>query len=151
VPFGEVLRPVPENTPHVQQLYAPRSEVARLVPHGAAMNTQLAGLPMFDTPEPERRRLEREATIDARFKLFHLDNQHIYRELHRRALALVDRGVEHFGIALLWESMRYDAAIRSEGNAYKLNNDFRSRYARMLLAREPRLVGRLETRELRSA
>lgn len=114
------------------------------------MNLQLAGLPMFDAPESERARLQREATIDARFKLFHLDNPHIYHELQRRALALLDRGVEHFGIALLWESMRYDAAIRSEGDAYKLNNDFRSRYARMLLAWKPELVGRLLTRELRS-
>ena len=112
---------------------------------------QLTGT-MFDpAPETDRARLEREASIDARFKLFHADNPHIYRELQRRAQALLDRGAKRIGIAAIVEAMRYDAAIESKGDQWKINNDYRSRYSRMLLDWNPQLRGVLDTRELRSA
>jgi hypothetical protein len=48
-------------------------------------SAQFAGLPLLDqAPEPERARLEREHTIDARFKLFHLDHPEVLEELERR-------------------------------------------------------------------
>ena len=43
------------------------------------------------------------------------------------------------------------AAIESKGNQWKINNDYRSRYSRMLLDWNPQLRGVLDTRELRSA
>lgn len=118
-----------------------------------SVQAQLVGT-MFDSqPETERERLERDASIDARFKVFHADNPRVYEDLEKRALGLVAAGRTKFGIGLLWESMRFDAAMKvqtQQANDFKLNDHFRSRYARLLIERNPALAGVLETRTLRS-
>jgi hypothetical protein len=68
------------------------------------------------------------------------------------ALTLKDRGFKHFGIAAIWERARYEAAIQTgPKQAFKLNNNWRSRIARELMNNEIELVGFFETRELRAA
>lgn len=89
--------------------------------------------------------------IERRFADFHARNHHILRELERRALALYHRGVTRISIALLWESMRYDALVRSDSRDYRLNNDYRALYARLLIDRNPQLAGVIETRRRHEA
>lgn len=95
-------------------------------------------------PDPER-------TIDEVFAAFHQANPHVYTEIERRALALQRVGAVRVGIGAIVEAMRYDYALRTEGDDYKLNNNFRSRYARLLVADHPELRDVVELRELRSA
>jgi hypothetical protein len=89
--------------------------------------------------------------LERRFWAFHAANPQVYRELERRALALhrVKPRLK-FGIALVYESMRYDAAIKTTGDVWKLNQDWRSRYARLLVEKRPELRGVVRTRELKS-
>lgn len=44
--------------------------------------------------------------------------------------------------------MRYDIAVRTLGDEFKLNNNFRSRYTRLLLRKRPEFKGFLATRAL---
>jgi len=81
-----------------------------------------------------------------RFKLFHETNPHVYTELERRAWALVGAGVGRIGIAMMFESMRYDYAIQTQGDPYKLNNSFRAFYARLLRDEGPELRSLIEVR-----
>lgn len=84
-----------------------------------------------------------------RFEKFHAANPHVYEALKQLALDLVERGHEKIGIGMLFEVVRWQHAMRtSDESGYKLNNDYRSRYARLLMAQETRLAGVFETRTL---
>lgn len=80
------------------------------------------------------------------------DGRLVYQECRQRAHALRGRGWRHFAIGAIWESVRYDRAIRvGPEDGYKLNDHYRSRMARLLMDTEPELAGFFETRELRAA
>ena len=91
-----------------------------------------------------------EGTIQSRFLAFHAANPHVYEAFRRAALALRDRGRRRYGAKAIYETMRYMMALQTEGDEFKLNNDYTSRYARMLLERHPEeFEGFLELRRLR--
>lgn len=84
--------------------------------------------------------------LERRFAAFHATHPHIYRELEARALALVGKGAPRLGVKALWESMRYDAAVRSDDRPWKLNNSYTALYARLLIHHHPQLADVIETR-----
>jgi hypothetical protein len=85
-----------------------------------------------------------------RFAKFHSANPHVYEALKKLALDLVERGHERIGIGMLFEVLRWQHAMRTTDPDFKLNNIYRSRYARLLMDQEPRLAGVFETRRLQS-
>lgn len=88
-------------------------------------------------------------TLEEAFRAFHRDNPHVYDELRRLALELVDRGHDRIGIGMLFEVLRWQEAMRTTGDCgFRLNNSHRALYARLLMDREPRLRGVFETRSL---
>ena len=91
-----------------------------------------------------------DGSIEDRFEAFDFANPHVYRMLRDMALELKRVGVKKWGIAGLFEVLRRDYALKTRGGKFKLNNDFRSHYARALMARERELDGFFETRKLRS-
>lgn len=95
------------------------------------------------------------ASLDERFAAFHLANGWVLTALHRLALDLLNHGQTRFGISLLYERLRWqllrDGSLGDDTRTLKLNNDFRSRYSRLLMDADPRLAGVFELRELRSA
>lgn len=103
-------------------------------------------------PEQQSLALD-ESTIQARFLQFHRSNPQVYDLLVRFARTARGRGYQRFGIAAVWERMRWEAAMTWGEDAYtglKLNNDYRSRYARLIMDQEPDLAGFFETRRLRA-
>jgi hypothetical protein len=94
--------------------------------------------------------VDRERSIDEAFAAFHAENPHVYAELRMLALRARRRGATRIGIGMLFEVLRWRHTLRTDGDDFKLNNNFRSRYARMLM-REPELAGCFETRGLRAA
>lgn len=93
-------------------------------------------------------------TIEARFQAFHRAHPEVYAELVRMAFELREAGWERFGLATLWETLRYRSmagARPGEPEPYKLNNDFRSRYSRLIADTVPELAEAFEMRALRSA
>lgn len=91
------------------------------------------------------------ASISEQFAAFHAANPQVYVALRRLALGLRDRGFVSYGIAGLFEQLRWTYALQTGGDAYKLNNNYRSHYARLLMDNEPGLVGFFETRRLQAA
>lgn len=109
------------------------------------MAEQLGLFPEIQEPDyPEG------ATIQERFEAFHEANPHVLTALVELATSLQERGHARYGIAGLFEVLRYQAALRTEGDTYKLNNNFRSRYARLIMERVPRLEGFFEIRTLQT-
>ncbi len=88
-------------------------------------------------------------TLEEQFEKFHQENPGVYEELRRLSLQLVDRGLTRFGIATVYETLRY-RRLETTGDDFRLNNNHRSFYARMLMEREPRLRGVFPTRDLRA-
>jgi hypothetical protein len=93
---------------------------------------------------------EPDDSLDARFAEFHDDNPSVYEELRCMALAAVRAGRKRLGIGQLWEVLRWNRSMQTTEDAPSLNNDYRSRYARLLMHREPTLRGVFETRSLAS-
>lgn len=76
------------------------------------------------------------------------DGQRVYREVVERARTLHGRGWQHFGIAAIWEAIRYDWHVRvgPDGEGWKVNNNHRAFMARKVMADHPDLEGFFETR-----
>ena len=102
--------------------------------------------------EPE---YEQKMTIQQRFELFHRANPAIFTRLVRLALELKrHHGCVYYGIGALVEKLRWDYTVRpikTEGSDFKLCNDYRSRYARLIMATVPELKDFFRTRELTAA
>jgi hypothetical protein len=95
----------------------------------------------------------REATIQEAFEAFHQEHPHLYQRLVQLAEDWKEAGHHRCSIGMLWEVLRWQhgthSALRKRGT-YALNNNYRSRYARMLIDDHPELAGMFETRELQS-
>lgn len=92
-------------------------------------------------------------TIQERFEAFHAANPQVYEELVRLATRVRRRGHSKYSIDPLLAVIRFqrDTAVNGDaGKPFKLNDHFTSRYARLLMEREPELAGMFETRRLRS-
>lgn len=97
---------------------------------------------------------EEEETIQSTFALFHARNPVVYEQLLNLVMVAVDLGRTRVGIGQLFEVLRWDwmiAGLPDEHEQWKLNNNYRSRYARMMMREYPDdLAGIFETRELKS-
>jgi hypothetical protein len=80
------------------------------------------------------------------FLAFHEANPVVYAKLREFALQMKRSGRRHLGIAALFERLRWWSSYETVGDEYKLNNNFRAFYARMLMEREPELAGFFEIR-----
>lgn len=80
------------------------------------------------------------------FEAFHENNPHVYDQLVRMARQAKAAGVERWGMKRLFEVLRWERAIESRGEPFLLNNNFTAFYARLVMEREPDLVGFFETR-----
>ncbi|MGX1668638.1 hypothetical protein [Streptomyces sp. NPDC055400] len=89
-------------------------------------------------------------SIQERFESFHQFNPWILEQLEALTADCTERGLRRIGIGMLFEVLRWHYGRATRGEPFKLNNDFRSRYVRMLVDRRPEWSGLFETRELRT-
>ena len=90
-------------------------------------------------------------TIQERFEAFHAAHPDVYALFRRFAGELRAAGRTRFGAKALAERIRWHYATTSGGGPdFKLNNNFVSRYARLLAADDPAFEGFFERRRLRA-
>lgn len=89
-------------------------------------------------------------TIEERFSAFHKANPHVFRLLRELALDYKRAGHSRGGMKMFYEVLRYRSGLYTQGDPYKLNNDFTALYARKLMEETPELVGFFEIRERRA-
>jgi hypothetical protein len=96
--------------------------------------------------------VDRSLTIQERFDLFHRSHPEVYRRLRALALTAHGRGRRRGSIELFFAILRWEHWISTHDptSDFKLNDHYTSRYARLLMEREPELDGFFETRELRA-
>lgn len=87
--------------------------------------------------------------IDEDFWRFHGLNPEVYELFDRFARELIRAGHRHGSANLIFERIRWETAIDPNGGEpVKLNNNYRSRYARLWENRNPRHRGFFRTRAL---
>lgn len=86
--------------------------------------------------------------IQERFENFNADNPQVYTTICAMARSWVAKGNSNLGIGMVFEVMRWDHAMRTQGDPFKLNNDYRSRYVRLIEENELDLVGVFRKRTL---
>lgn len=94
-----------------------------------------------------------DGAIEREFWKFHRGNPDVYVRLAELARRLVARGHRKIGIGMLFEVLRWHHAMTTQGDAdgFKLNNNYRALYARLLMEREPDLADVFELRRIRSS
>lgn len=85
-----------------------------------------------------------------RFDEYHQQNPQVLTALIRLTDQAVARGHSHISIELLYNVLRWETMISTVGDEYKLNNNYKSRYARLIEETRPDLKGIFNMRELRS-
>ena len=91
--------------------------------------------------------------IEQDFIDFHAKSPEVYKQLVRLAREWKSAGNAKLGIATLFEKLRWEwhVAGLKDVEGYKLNNNYRSLYARLIMANESDLDGIFELRQLRAA
>ncbi len=87
------------------------------------------------------------------FRVFHADNPHVYASLVRLVRVARSVGVQKTGIGFFWERLRWEYLVErvqlAEGQSFKLNNNHRAYYVRMLIGDHPELKNVFSLREMR--
>lgn len=87
--------------------------------------------------------------IQREFEMFHAANPRVYAEICTIAREYARAGMVKVGIAHIWEVMRWSFFMETKTpEAIKLNNNHRSRYARLVMEREADLATFFRTRRL---
>lgn len=96
---------------------------------------------------------ETQSQIEHDFIEFHKKHPEVYVELVKLAREWLTAGGAKLGIATLFEKLRWEWHINGlkDVEGYKLNNNYRSLYARLIMGTEEDLDGLFEIRQLKSA
>lgn len=90
-------------------------------------------------------------TIEQAFAQFHQANPHVYQNLVSMTRELVQKGRTRLGIAMLFEALRWSYMLVNDPTSeFKLNNNYKSRYARLIAEQEPDLQDVFQLRELKA-
>ena len=92
-------------------------------------------------------------TIEEQFNAVHETNPQVLEELVELTDELIEHGSNRGSIGMLFEVLRWQKLLETDdpSSEFKLNNNYRSRYARLMAHTYPRFEGFFETRNLRSA
>ena len=94
--------------------------------------------------------LESMTDLDRKFSEYDRDNPEVYKRLVVLTRQAKARGRNKIGIGMLFEVIRWEQYLATKGDDYKMNNNYRSRYARKLMIEYPEFEGMFNVRELRS-
>jgi len=87
--------------------------------------------------------------IEEAFWQWHAANPHVYDRLVYLTRDLARRGRGRVGIGMLFEVLRWHhLSTVGDADGFKLNNNYRSYYARLIMAQEHDLDGVFELRHL---
>lgn len=111
------------------------------------MNEQLELTFDIRLPEPSKTR-----SIGESFEMFHELNPSVYRNLVLLCRQLAGRGRRKIGMKMVFEVLRWNYMLATDdpNSEYRLNNNYTSRYARLIGQQEPDLAGLFETRGLKT-
>lgn len=88
--------------------------------------------------------------IKEKFKEFHLKNPKVYKRLVELTKQAHEKGKTRVGMKMLFEVVRWNEFLDTSDSDFKLNNNYTSYYARMIMHQHPEFGEIFETRSLTS-
>lgn len=86
-----------------------------------------------------------------RFEEYHAANPHIFELLVKYTRHLIESGRTGYGINGVFERIRWHMDVETKDpDGYKMNNNYRAKYVRLLESEYPEFVGFYKKRRLRS-
>ena len=89
----------------------------------------------------------RRSAGERRFEAYHRAHPEVLDHILQVARELNRRGFTRVGMGLIFERLRWLHAVASGGDSFKLNNNYRAYYARVVMALEPALQGFFRLRD----
>ena len=90
-------------------------------------------------------------TIDERFEEYHARNPLVFKLFEKFAREIWMAGHSRYSAKAIIERVRWEVYVKTKEESFKINNNFTSRYARLLVKKHPEFEGFFEMRELRAA
>jgi hypothetical protein len=116
-----------------------------------SIHIKLADTPTHLVPANTVSRKFDTKTIQQRFEEYHQLNPYVYNKLVEFARKAKDKGYKRIGIGFLIEIIRWQGGPTVHKDGFKISNDFRSRYSRLIEENEPDLRGYFTKRQLEAA
>lgn len=74
------------------------------------------------------------------------ENPEIWEMFEKLTLRLINNGVRRFGAKCIMENVRYNTALRTKGEQYKINNNYTAYYSREFASKYPQHANFFELR-----
>lgn len=87
------------------------------------------------------------AELSQKFLAYHAANSHVWEAFERFALQAAHAGRRRIGTAMIYERMRWYSMIETNGDPYKINNNYKADYARLFNEKYPQFNEMFPTRE----
>ncbi len=88
-------------------------------------------------------------TLDEKFFQYHNDNPHVLKLFLNYARQVKDVGFQHYGFHTIMHRVRWHLNVETkDSEGYKMNNNYSSRYARLLVKENPEFEGFFRNRKL---
>lgn len=88
--------------------------------------------------------------MDKKFWEFHRKNPKVLSQLIALTDQAKDRGRKRIGMKMLFEVIRWNKVLETRGDIFKLNNNYTSRYVRLIEEKRPDLVFLFEKRTIKT-
>ena len=87
-------------------------------------------------------------SIQLQFDRFHSENPHVLNILVHLGHKAMERGKRHYGMHALMQIARWEIEMTTTDRDFKINNNYSSRYARLIVEQYPEFEGFFQMREL---
>ena len=81
-----------------------------------------------------------------RFKQWHSENPEVYKEFNRLARKMISTGRKKYGAEIIINQIRWERDLKTKGDVFKINNDFKPILARLFIYNNPQYEGFFELR-----
>jgi hypothetical protein len=81
---------------------------------------------------------------------WHKKNPHVYALFEKFSLQAIGSGRENFSHWLIMNRIRWETAITTTGDEFKIRNDFIAYYARLFMARHPEHDGFFRIKKMKA-
>jgi len=85
-----------------------------------------------------------------RAKEFDRKNPHVYALFKKFAFELIEAGVKRTSADVVYNRIRWETAIQTKGDTFKINENFKAYFARRFIKEHPQYEGFFAFRRLRS-
>lgn len=84
---------------------------------------------------------------NAKFCTYHVHNPQIYEAFKTKAHETIDKGFKHYSAKGIFEIIRWHTGVASNGDCFKVNNNYSSFFARLFEIEYPKYKGFFRNRK----